>query len=219
VILGLNGHNAGNGISQQNMELWQGQAENLEIKQNKRFDFHATPLEGLWVIQRKPIKDQRGFFSRFFCAEEFRVAGLKKPIAQINHTRTFKKGAVRGMHFQYQPHAECKIVSCLRGEVYDVAVDIRKGSPTFLHWHSVILSAANQKSMLIPEGFAHGFQTLIEDCELIYLHTVPFTDLSEAAINIADPEVGIIWPIPITDISDRDLHHPFITDKFKGVEV
>jgi dTDP-4-dehydrorhamnose 3,5-epimerase len=193
--------------------------ENLEVRQNTRFDFHPTPLEGLWVVQRKPIEDPRGFFCRFFCAEEFQEAGLKKPIAQINHTYTKKKGTVRGLHFQYPPHAESKIVSCLRGEVYDVAVDIRKGSPTLLHWHGEILSASNQKSLLIPEGFAHGFQTLVEDCELIYLHSVPFYDHSEGAINIADPEIGIIWPIPVTDISDRDLHPPFITDKFKGVEV
>jgi dTDP-4-dehydrorhamnose 3,5-epimerase len=193
--------------------------ENLEIKQNNRFDFHPTPLEGLWVVHRKPVEDNRGFFCRFFCAEEFQVAGLKKPIAQINHTYTKKKGTVRGLHFQYPPYAECKILSCLRGEVLDVAVDIRKGSPTFLHWHGEILSASNHKCLLIPEGFAHGFQTLIEDCELIYLHTVPFYEHSEGAINVADPEIGIVWPIPITDISDRDRHHPFITDKFKGVKI
>jgi dTDP-4-dehydrorhamnose 3,5-epimerase len=184
-----------------------------------RFDFHLTPLAGLWVIQRKPIADERGFFCRFFCAEEFLAAGLKEPIAQINHTYTMKKGTVRGLHFQYPPYAECKIVSCLRGEVLDVAVDIRKGSPTFLHWHGEILSASNQKSLLIPEGLAHGFQTLSEDCELIYLHSVPFSVQSEGALNVADPGIGIVWPIPITDISSRDLHHPFITDKFKGVEV
>ena len=100
-----------------------------------------------------------------------------------------------------------------------MALDIRKGSPTFLQWHGEIISAANQKSLLIPEGFAHGFQTLIEDCELIYLHTVPFYEPSEGDINIADPKIGIVWPIPITDISDRDRHHPFITDKFKGVKI
>ncbi len=193
--------------------------ESLEIKKNNRFDFHPTPLEGLWIVQRRPIADERGFFCRFFCAEEFRAAGLKKPIDQINHTHTVKKGAIRGLHFQYPPHAECKIVSCLRGEVLDVAVDIRKSSPAFLHWHGEILSASNQKSLLIPEGFAHGFQTLVDDCELIYLHSVPFYEHSEGAINIADPKIGIVWPIPITDISNRDLHHPFITDKFKGVEV
>lgn len=193
--------------------------ENLEVKQNKRFDFHPTTLAGLWVVQRKPIADQRGFFCRFFCGEEFQAAGLKNPIAQINHTYTVKKGVVRGLHFQYPPYAECKIVSCLRGEIYDVTVDIRKGSPTFLHWHGENLSASNQKSLLIPEGFAHGFQTLAEDCELIYLHSVPFYDHSEGAINIADSKIGIAWPIPIADISNRDLRHPFITDNFKGVEV
>jgi dTDP-4-dehydrorhamnose 3,5-epimerase len=193
--------------------------ENLEINQSNRLDFHPTPLEGLWVVQRKPVDDQRGFFCRFFCAEEFQAAGLKKPIAQINHTYTVKKGAVRGLHFQHPPHAECKIVSCLQGEVYDVAVDIRKGSPTFLHWHGEILSASNQKSLHIPEGFAHGFQTLVEDCELIYLHSVPFYEHSESVINIADPEIGIVWPISITDISSRDLHHPFISDNFTGVEL
>ncbi len=184
-----------------------------------RFDFNPTYLDGLMVIQRKPISDQRGFFCRFFCTEDYQAAGLKKTIAQINHTYTVKKGAVRGLHFQYPPYAECKIVSCLRGEVLDVAVDIRKGSPTYLHWHGEILSASNQKSMLIPEGFAHGFQTLTQDCELIYLHSLPFHEHAEGAINIADPEIGIVWPIPLTDISNRDLHHPFITDKFQGVDV
>jgi dTDP-4-dehydrorhamnose 3,5-epimerase len=184
-----------------------------------RFDFHPTPLTGLWVIQRKPIVDERGFFCRLFCAEEFQAAGLKKHIAQINHTYTKKKGTVRGLHFQYPPYAECKIVSCLQGEVYDVAVDIRKGSPTFLHWHGEILSASNQKSLFIPEGFAHGFQTLIDDCELIYLHSVPFYEHSEGAINVADPKIGIVWPVPITDISGGDLHHPFINDNFKGIEI
>lgn len=193
--------------------------ENMGIKQNKHFDFLLTPLEGLWVVQRKAIEDPRGFFCRFFCTEEFQVTGLKEPISQINHTYTKKKGTVRGLHFQYPPHAECKIVSCLRGEVYDVAVDIRRGSPTFLHWHGEILSSSNQKSLLIPKGFAHGFQTFVEDCELIYLHSVPFYEQSEGAININDPKIGILWPKPIADISDRDRHHPFITDKFKGVEV
>ncbi len=193
--------------------------EDLEVKQKNRFDFHPTPLAGLSVVQRKPLDDQRGFFCRFFCAEEFQGYGFKKPLAQINHTHTVKKGAVRGLHFQYPPHAEFKIISCLRGEVYDIAVDIRKGSPTFLQWHGEIISASNLKSLLIPEGFAHGFQTLVEDCELIYLHSVPFNDHSEGAINIADPKIGVVWPMPITDISDRDLRHPFITEKFQAVEI
>ncbi len=191
----------------------------MEIEQRKRFDFHPTPLEGLWVVQRNPVEDPRGFFCRFFCAEKFQAARLKKPIAQINHTYTAKKGTVRGLHFQYPPHAECKLVSCLKGEVYDVAVDIRQGSPTFLRWHGEILSAANRKSLLIPEGFAHGFQTLADDCELLYLHTAPFCEGSEGAIHYADPRTGIIWPIPITDVSERDSRHPFMDRHFLGVEI
>lgn len=191
--------------------------ENLEIKQNKRFDFHPTPLEGLWVVQRKPVEDQRGFFCRFFCAEEFQTAGLKKPIAQINHTYTVKKGVVRGLHFQYPPHTEVKIVSCLRGDVYDVAVDIRKSSPTFLHWYGENLSAANQRSLLIPEGFAHGFQTLTENCELLYLHSEAFHPQAEGALHVADPGIGIVWPIAMTELSERDRSHPFIDLDFKGI--
>ena len=136
-----------------------------------RFDFTPTALPGLQLLHRKVIEDQRGFLSRFYCAEEFAVAGIIKPIAQINHTLTRKRGAVRGLHFQHPPHAETKLVSCLRGAIFDVAVDLRSGSPTFLQWHGEILTATNLKSLLIPEGYAHGFQALTEDCELIYLHT------------------------------------------------
>ena len=193
--------------------------ENLEIKQNKRFDFLLTPLEGLLVVQRKPVEDQRGFFCRFFCAEEFQAAGLRKPIAQINHTYTVKKGAVRGLHFQYPPYSEGKIVSCLCGEVYDVAVDIRKGSPTFLHWHGEILSATNQRSLLIPEGFAHGFQTLTENCELLYLHSEAFHPQAEGALHIADPRIGIVWPIAMTELSERDRSHPVIGSDFEGLSL
>ena len=191
--------------------------ENLEIKQNNRFDFHPTPLTGLWVVQRKSVEDHRGFFCRFFCAEEFQAVGLEKPIAQINHTYTVKKGAVRGLHFQYPPYSEGKIVSCLRGEVYDVAVDIRKGSPTFLRWHGEIISATNQRSLLIPEGFAHGFQTLTENCELLYLHSEAFHPKAEGALNVADPGIGIVWPIAMTEISERDRNHPFINSDFEGI--
>jgi len=193
--------------------------ENLEIKRNKRFDFHPTPLEGLCVVQRKPVEDPRGFFCRFFCAEEFQAVGLKKSIAQINHTYTVKKGAVRGLHFQYPPYSECKIVSCLRGEVYDVAVDIRKGSPTFLQWHGEILSAANQRSVFIPEGFAHGFQTLTENCELLYLHSEAFHPQAEGALHIADPRIGIVWPIAMTELSERDRSHPVIGSDFEGLSL
>lgn len=184
-----------------------------------RFDFIATPLGGLLLVQRKAIEDDRGFLSRFYCAEEFREAGINKPVAQINHTLTRKRGAVRGMHFQHPPYAETKMVSCLKGEILDVAVDLRRDSPTFLHWHGEIISATNRKSLLIPEGFAHGFQALTEDCELIYLHTAFYRAEAEGALNVADPKLSIAWPLPIGDLSVRDRNHAFIDENFQGVVV
>ncbi|MFH1707464.1 MAG: dTDP-4-dehydrorhamnose 3,5-epimerase [Planctomycetota bacterium] len=181
------------------------------------FDFIPTPLSGLTVIQRRTSEDGRGFFSRFYCADEFRAAGLKAPIVQINHSFTRKKGAVRGLHFQNPPHTEAKIVSCLSGEIFDVAVDLRKGSPTFLCGHGETLSSCNHKSLLIPEGFAHGFQTLTEDCELIYLHTASYAPDAEGGLNIHDPRLAIKWPLDITELSDRDRSHPVVGDGFEGI--
>jgi dTDP-4-dehydrorhamnose 3,5-epimerase len=183
-----------------------------------RFDFIQTPLSDLMLVQRKATEDHRGFLSRFYCIEAFSEAGIKKPIVQINHTLTRKKGAVRGLHFQYPPHAEIKLVSCLKGKVLDVAVDIRRTSPTFLQWHGEILSAENYKSLLIPEGFAHGFQALTEDCELVYLHTSAYHSDSEGALNVTDPSLSIDWPLPVIDLSKRDQNHPFVTNiNFKGI--
>ena len=181
------------------------------------FNFILTPLAGLMLVQRKVIEDQRGFLSRFYCAEDFREAGINKPIVQINHTVTRKKGAVRGLHFQYPPYAEIKLVSCLRGEIFDVAVDFRHDSPTFLQWHGEILSAENRKSLLIPEGYAHGFQALTGDCEIIYLHTEAYHPEAEGTLNVTDPTLNIIWPLPIDDLSERDRNHSFITPDFQGI--
>ena len=183
------------------------------------FEFTPTPLAGLTVIKRKPIKDGRGFLCRFYCAEELREAGLRKPIEQINHTFTRKKGAVRGLHFQYPPHAEAKIVSCLKGEIYDVAVDIRHGSPTFLCWYAEVLSADNYKSLLIPEGFAHGFQTLTGECELIYLHTTSYAPEAEGGLNVRDPRLAITWPLNISELSNRDLSYVYVDDQFEGIRL
>lgn len=181
-----------------------------------RFDFIPTTLSELMLVQRKAIEDHRGFMSRFYCAEEFAEAGIGKPIAQINHTLTRKIGAVRGLHFQHPPHAETKLVSCLRGEIWDVAVDLRRDSPTFLQWHGEILTAVNRKSLLVPEGYAHGFQALTEDCELIYLHTAAYHPEAEGALNVTDPRLDIPWPLPIVDLSERDRNHPFISQAFQG---
>ena len=182
-----------------------------------RFEFIPTPLTGLTLVQRKVTEDHRGFLSRFYCANDFSEAGLNTPIAQINHTFTKTKGAVRGLHFQNPPHAEIKLVSCLQGEVFDVAVDLRQDSPTFLQWHGVVLSARNRQSLLIPEGFAHGFQALSQDCELIYLHTAAYHPEAEGALNVADPRLNIAWPLAITEISERDRNHQLIEQDFQGI--
>lgn len=184
-----------------------------------QFECFDTPLANLKVIQRKPLEDARGFLSRFYCAEEFKLFGLNQDISQINHTLTRKKGAVRGLHYQQPPHAEIKLVSCIKGEIFDVAIDLRKNSPTFLRWHAELLSESNQRGLLIPEGFAHGFQTLTEDCELIYLHSAPYCKDAEAALNVIDPQIGITWPLEITELSKRDRSHLMIKNDFEGVVV
>jgi dTDP-4-dehydrorhamnose 3,5-epimerase len=184
-----------------------------------RFDVLDTPLPSLKVIQRKPIGDHRGFLERLFCAQEFQPLLAGKTIRQINRTLTVAQGTLRGLHFQHAPHAETKIVSCLRGEVFDVAVDCRNGSPTFLNWHAEVLSAKNHKSLLIPDGFAHGFQTLTENCELLYLHTADYEPRAEGALNAADPKLNIRWPLPVTELSARDAAHPWLTEAFTGVAV
>jgi dTDP-4-dehydrorhamnose 3,5-epimerase len=174
------------------------------------FAFIPTTLNGLLVVQRQLIADTRGFFSRFYCTEAFKTAGVTKSIVQINHTFTKQQGAVRGLHFQYPPYAETKIVSCVSGKIFDVAVDIRPDSPSFLQWHGEVLSAENRRSLLIPEGFAHGFQALTADCELIYLHTESYHAEAEGGLSVYDPRLNIRWQQPITDLSLRDSNHPFI---------
>ena len=182
-----------------------------------RFNLTNTPIGGLISVERQCAQDQRGFFSRFFCAQELADAGFDRPIAQINHTLTRRRGTVRGLHFQYPPHAEDKLVSCIRGRVFDVAVDLRRGSATFLAWHGEILSVKNGGGLLIPRGFAHGFQALEDDCELLYLHSAPYDAEAEGALNARDPRLSIEWPLAFTDISDRDSTHPLITPDFTGI--
>lgn len=184
-----------------------------------RFDVIDTPLAGLKVVQRKPIRDARGYFSRFFCAEEFRQAGLNDRIAQINHSHSKIAGTVRGMHYQRPPHAETKFVSCIRGEIFDVAVDLRRNSPTFLKWHGEILSAENQRSLLIPEGFAHGFQTLTEDCELLYLVSAAYAPTAEGGVNAQDPMLKIEWPLPVAEMSEKDRSVLFLPSDYTGIEM
>ena len=184
-----------------------------------RFTFTDLPLIGLKLVERKRLGDRRGFLSRLFCAEELAITGWCQPIAQINHTYTAQKGVVRGMHYQIPPYAEMKLVSCIKGEVWDVAVDVRSGSPTFLHWHAERLSAINNRSLLIPEGFAHGFQTLTDDVTLLYSHSAAHSTEAERALNAQDPRLAICWPLEITQTSSRDANHPLLDMKFEGVRL
>ena len=182
-----------------------------------RFEIVDTPLPGLKLVRRQRLGDSRGFLARLFCAEELAAAGWTQPIAQINHTFSACQGTVRGLHFQRPPHAEAKLVSCLRGEVWDVAVDVRQGSPTFLRWHAERLSADNGQALLIPAGFAHGFQALSDDVELLYCHSAPHAPQAEAGLNPQDEQLAIAWPLPITELSARDVGHARITAAFRGV--
>jgi dTDP-4-dehydrorhamnose 3,5-epimerase len=182
-----------------------------------RFNILDTPLVGLHVLQRKPVGDERGYLERLFCTEELQPIMCGKSIVQINHTLTANQGTVRGMHFQYPPYAETKLISCLRGEVFDVAVDMRRNSATFLHWHAEKLSADNHKTLVIPEGFAHGFQTLTDNCEMLYLHTAAYQPTSEGGLHPLDPLLAIRWPLAVSGLSSRDTAHPFLDDDFSGV--
>lgn len=179
-----------------------------------RFILHETPLDGLKLVERQRSGDERGWFSRFFCREELALFGADGSIAQINQTFTRTPGTVRGLHFQRPPHTEMKLVSCIRGEVFDVAVDLRPESPTFMTWHGAVLSANNGHALMIPAGFAHGFQTLVADCELLYLHDVPYAPDAEAGVNALDSSLAIRWPLAVVLLSSRDRALPTV----RGVE-
>lgn len=183
---------------------------------NEKLAVYDLALPGLKLIKRQPVADQRGFLQRLYCNEILRSSGLSEPLSQINLTLTRQRGAVRGMHYQRVPYAEDKVISCLRGCVFDVAVDLRKGSSTYLKWYAEILSPELNNSLLIPKGFAHGFQALADDCELLYFHTAAYAPQAEAGLSPVDPVLDIAWPLEITDMSERDRNHPLLTDKFEG---
>jgi dTDP-4-dehydrorhamnose 3,5-epimerase len=179
--------------------------------------FIQTPLQGAYYVDVEPFSDQRGLFARTFCKKEFEAIGHDKEFVQFNHSRNTFKGTIRGLHYQNPPYAEIKYIRCIQGAVYDVLVDIRKNSPTFLQYFGIELSAKNMRSIYIPEGFAHGFQTLEDNTELIYHHTAFYTPGMENGLNFDDSVLGINWPIPPTVISEKDLAHPPIDSEFTGI--
>ena len=178
-----------------------------------------TQILGVKTVQRTRREDSRGFLQRLFCQRDLQPVLSTREVKQINHTNTKYAGTVRGLHFQLPPYAETKLVSCVRGEVWDVAVDLRADSPTFLHYHSQLISDSNQLSLLLPEGVAHGFQAMCDDCELVYLHTETYEPDFESGINVLDEALNIPWPLPITELSERDQRLTFITGSFEGVTV
>jgi len=182
-------------------------------------DFLPTFLDGVYTIQLSPFIDDRGSFSRLFCNHELSRIGLASEIVQVNHSVNKDKGTIRGMHFQYPPDAEIKIIRCIKGKVFDVVVDLRENSSTFLKWFGMELASEKYNMMYIPQGCAHGFQTLEENCELLYFHTAFYKPTSEGAIRFDDPMISIQWPLEPVNISLKDKSYPFINDTFRGIQL
>jgi dTDP-4-dehydrorhamnose 3,5-epimerase len=180
-------------------------------------EFVKTDLEGLYIIKPKLIEDERGLFTRTYCKNESLAVGLKTDFVQFNHSFNKKRGTVRGMHYQMPPYSEIKLIRCVQGRVIDVAVDIRRNSPTFLKSVAVELSVENMLSILIPTGFAHGFQTLEDNTSLIYHHTEFFQADANAGLRPDDPELSIRWPLPFVNISEKDKTQKLINQDFKGI--
>jgi dTDP-4-dehydrorhamnose 3,5-epimerase len=176
-----------------------------------------TPIADLVVVEANPYIDSRGQFTRLYCERELSPLIGESRIVQINHSRTTAVGSVRGLHFQHPPHTEMKLVRCLKGRVWDVVVDLRSDSSTFLRWHAEELSSSNARMLVIPNGVAHGFQVLEPESELLYLHTAFYTPSVEDGLRFNDPRLGIRWPLHVTEISERDASHPLIDINFIGI--
>lgn len=180
--------------------------------------FLETPLKGSFIIEPEPRRDERGMFARVFCKKEFEYAKLNKEIVQVNHSLTKEKGTVRGMHYQKPPNAEIKMVRCIKGSVFDIIIDLRKNSPTFLNWFGEVLSSDNMKIMYVPEGFAHGMQALETNSEILYFVTEFYAPKQEGGVNCKDPKIGIKWPLEPRNLSEKDKKLPFLTN-FEGIDI
>jgi dTDP-4-dehydrorhamnose 3,5-epimerase len=180
-------------------------------------NFESTGLNGSYVVNIFPVIDERGWFVRTFCKNEFNKIGHGDEWVQMNHSFTNHAGTIRGMHFQKPPYIETRLIRCIAGNVFDVIIDLRRNSDTFLKWFGVELSAENKKMIYIPGGFAHGFQTLSDNCQLIYLHTAFYAPGFEEGIMYNDKIINISWPKPVTKISERDNNHPLLSSSFEGI--
>jgi dTDP-4-dehydrorhamnose 3,5-epimerase len=181
--------------------------------------FLDTELKGAFIIELEPRRDDRGLFVRTFCKREFSEINHSKEFVQCNQSISVQKGTLRGMHFQVPPSAEIKLIRCIRGKVFDVIIDLRKDSPTFLEHIEVILSEENMNMIYVPEGFAHGFQTLEDNSQMMYHHTEYYTPENERGLNFNDPAFHISWPLEPFNVSEKDQKYPFIDNNFKGIAV
>ena len=172
--------------------------------------FHKTKIEGLYIIEPELKTDERGYFARVFCKKELTKIGFNFEVIQINRSLNKKKGIIRGMHFQKAPKAEDKIVQCLNGAIYDVAVDLRQGSPTYGQWVAEELTEDNKKMFLIPKGFAHGFQSLKDNSEILYFLSELYSPEYESGVRWNDPFLNIKWPIKNPLLLERDKNWPLI---------
>lgn len=173
-------------------------------------NFRPAAIAGVWIIEPERMADERGWFARTFCAEAFAVRGLATDFAQCNASFNAGRGVLRGLHWQAAPHAEAKLIRCVRGRVYDVAVDLRTGSETFGQWLAAELSAETGRMIYIPEGCAHGFQTLTDDSELAYQITAPYRPALARGVRWDDPALAIRWPVPDPILSPRDRALPLL---------
>lgn len=170
--------------------------------------FTETPLQGAFVIELEPITDERGFFARSWCKKEFEARGLNGNLVQCNVSYNRTKGTLRGMHYQAKPHEEVKLVRCTLGAIYDVIIDLRPMSATFRQWSGVELTAANRKAHYVPEGFAHGFQTLEDDTELFYLMSESYHPESARTVRWDDPRIAVTWPLANPIVGEQDRAAP-----------
>lgn len=181
--------------------------------------FHKLPLENAFLIELEKKGDNRGFFARFFCKKEFSAAGLETDFVQINNSLSAKKGTLRGLHYQLPPSSEVKVVRAIKGALYDVIIDIRKGSPTFGKWFGAELNEDNRLMMYVPRGFAHGFITLSDNVEALYLVSDFYSPNQERGICYNDPFINITWPISPIEISEKDLNWPLLANTFDGINL
>jgi dTDP-4-dehydrorhamnose 3,5-epimerase len=179
--------------------------------------FDQTNLRDAWLIEPVPACDDRGFFARTFCAQEYANHGLTTRFVQHNTSYSAAMGTLRGMHFQRAPHSEVKVVSCIAGRIWDVIIDLRPWSPTYRCWQGFELTVQNRRQLYVPEGFAHGFQTLCDDTEVGYLISAFYAPEAAAGVRFDDPAFAIEWPRPVTVISERDRTWPQFVDPGYGV--